>query len=359
MADFAVHLPINSVSFGQVSINLLREIKSRGLHPPIFPMGDVDLSTEEPDSEFSEWLDDGIKKSLPTHHRSTPLIKLWHLNPEGFQSYSDKTVFLTFYELDAPTPIELNISKNFTTVVTSRYTQEVFEEAGVSVHYTPLGFDKVNFKSTGKEYFKDGRIVFNVCGKFERRKHHEKVLQAWVKEFGDNPKYHLQCALYNKFMTPESNNSVLGKCFGGRRYSNITFLNWMSKNTLYNDFLNSGDIVIGMSGGEGWSLPEFHSVGLGKHAVILNAHVHKDWADEINSVLVEPSGKIDSHDGGFFQKGNLVNQGNIFDFDEEDFISACHKAIDRVKVDKKNEAGSLMRERFTYAKTLDDLMNLL
>jgi hypothetical protein len=60
----------------------------------------------------------------------------------------------------------------------------------------------------------------------------------------------------------------------------------MQSNETYNDYLNSGDIIIAMSGGEGWGLPEFHSLALGKHGVILNAHVYKDWANEENSCLV-------------------------------------------------------------------------
>ncbi len=54
----------------------------------------------------------------------------------------------------------------------------------------------------------------------------------------------------------------------------------MQKNSLYNDYLNSANIILGMSGGEGWGLPEFQSVALGKHAVILNATGYKDWATE-------------------------------------------------------------------------------
>jgi hypothetical protein len=359
MADFAVHLPINSVSFGQVSINLLKEIKSRGLHPSIFPMGDVDLSAEEDDKDFQQWLKENVEKSLKEHRRSTPTIKLWHLNHEGLQSYSDKTILITFYELDSPTKQELNIASNHTTVVTSKYTQSVFQEAGAEAHYVPLGFDNHNFKDTNKSYFKDGRMVFNLCGKFEKRKRHEKVLKAWVKEFGNDTKYHLQCALYNKFMAPEHNNQALGQALEGKKYSNVSFLNWMAKNSLYNDFLNSSNIVIGMSGGEGWSLPEFHSIGLGKHGVILNAHVHKDWANSKNSVLVEPSEKIKAYDGGFFREGDEINQGNIFDFNEDDFISGCHEAIKRVEANKVNEDGLLIQEKFTYSKTLDQLLDLL
>ena len=53
----------------------------------------------------------------------------------------------------------------------------------------------------------------------------------------------------------------------------------MPTNTAYNDYLNSGDIIIGMSGGEGWGLPEFHSVALGKYGIILNAHAYKEFIE--------------------------------------------------------------------------------
>jgi hypothetical protein len=105
----------------------------------------------------------------------------------------------------------------------------------------------------------------------------------------------------------------------------------MQKNNMYNDFLNSGNIILGMSGGEGWGLPEFQSVAIGKHAVILNAHAYKEWANENNSTLVEPNGKIEAYDGMFFHKDQPFNQGNIFDFDQNDFISACEKSIEKVK----------------------------
>ena len=82
----------------------------------------------------------------------------------------------------------------------------------------------------------------------------------------------------------------------------------MPKNETYNQFLNSGDVVIGMSGAEGWGLPEFQSVCMGKHSVILNATSYKDWANESNSVLVEPSGKVDAYDEVFFKKGSFKNQ---------------------------------------------------
>ena len=66
--DFSLNLPINSVSFGQVCVSLLREMHKRDMQPCLFPFGGtVDLSSQEPDKDFSSWLDSCIKKSLKEH----------------------------------------------------------------------------------------------------------------------------------------------------------------------------------------------------------------------------------------------------------------------------------------------------
>ena len=115
----------------------------------------------------------------------------------------------------------------------------------------------------------------------------------------------------------------------GRKFGNVMFLSFMRENKLYNDYLNSGDIIIGMSGGEGWGLPEFQSLCMGKHAVILDCSSYKDWANEKNSVMVKPSGKSEVYDNIFFKKGAEFNQGSIFTFNEDEFIAGCEEAIKR------------------------------
>ena len=62
-----------------------------------------------------------------------------------------------------------------------------------------------------KKYFNDERIVFNLCGKFEKRKHHAKIIKSWIKKYGNNPKYSLQCAVYNPFLNEEQNQQILNQ----------------------------------------------------------------------------------------------------------------------------------------------------
>ena len=114
-----------------------------------------------------------------------------------------------------------------------------------------------------------------------------------------------------------------------------------------------------MSGAEGWGLPEFHSVAMGSHAVVLNATSYKEWANKDNSVIVEPSGKVEAYDGVFFHKGAKFNQGNIYDYDEDQFIAACEEAIKRHESNPNNEAGEKIVSDFTAKKMVDSLLKIV
>jgi len=356
--DFALQLPVNKLSFGQVSICILQEIHKRGLEPSLFPINqDVDAYSLSPD--FIKWLKSCIDKGPRVHKKDNPVFLLWHLNASAMNSVSNKRVMLSFYELDAPTPSEVNIASGPDKLFfTADHSVKTFSNYGIKSELMPLGFDKYHFKKIDKKYFDDGRIVFNLCGKLEKRKRHSKVIKAWAKKFGNNKKYQLQCAVHNTFLQKEM-PSLINRILDNQRYFNIQFLPFMDKNVQYNDFLNSADIVIGMSGGEGWGLPEFHSVAIGKHAVLMGATGYEEWATDKNSIKVKPNGKISSVDGVFFQEGAEYNQGRIYDFDEDEFIAACEKAVERVESNPENTEGLSLQEEFTYKKTTDQILDSL
>jgi len=356
---FTLNIPINSVSFGQTSIAILRELYARGIEPHIFPIGPVDLSAQKNDDSFNNKVRTGLNSALLKHNRNMLTVKLWHLSG-GIESFGNSQVLITFYELDSPTKEEINACKNNTKVIfTSKYAQRTFEDCGVTnTAFIPLGFDSYSFYRKDKEYFKD-RTTFNLAGKFEKRKNHPKIIASWVKKFGNNPKYSLQCAIYNPFMSPEENKALLPQLTGGQRIGNITFCGVMATNEDYNDYLNSADIMIGMSGGEGFGLPEFQSVALGKHAVIMNAHGYKSWATAENSVLVNPSGKMPAYDGKFFVQNTPFNQGNIYDFNEEEFIAGCEAAIERVGKNKVNEEGLKLQTTHSIKTVVDKLLDVI
>ena len=349
---FALHFPFNKTSLGQCSNNIAREIYKKHIDTNIFHIGQPDHSMLEKEQDFVKWIIENSIKSEEQHCKKTPILKLWHI-AGSLESFSEKQYLYTFYELDSPTQRELNILKNQESVfVPSKHYADLFSSFGIKSSAIPLAFDSNSFYKTNVD-FNDSRIVFGLAGKLEKRKHHLKIINAWAKKYGNRSDVFLNCAIFNNFLKPEDQSAMISQALEGNRYFNINFLPWMDSQSDYNQFLNSNHIIIAMSGGETWGLPEFTSVALGKHCVGLKAHGYKDWMNEENSICITPNGKTPAYDNMFFREGQPFNQGNIFDFSVDEFLDACDSAIVKAKSNPVNESGLKLQKEFTWEKTTD------
>ncbi len=357
--NFACNLPLNSLSFGQTSLGILREIYKRGLAPCLFNIGNVDISAQKADNDFGLWLQSCINKALKVHNRDNPTIKLWHTN-QSLDGFSKKNALLTFFECDQLTDSEINILNNQNAVlVSSNYTKETFETYGVkNVKYCPLGFDAYNYRKLNRPYLGQDVISWSLSSKLELRKKTLKIIQLWVKRFGNDKKHQLNCLIFNPFMRPEDQQAMINQALGNQRIWNINFHPFQQTNELVNDFMNAQQIDLsGLSGLEGFNLPLLNFLCLGKWAVVLDAHVHKDYCDAENSILIQPSGMEVAHDGIFFHKGSPFNQGNWFSCSDEAIIDGMERAA--LKAHTPNPAGEALKDKFTYKNTVDIILESL
>jgi len=195
-------------------------------------------------------------------------------------------------------------------------------------------------------------------GKFEKRKNTSRIIEKWLKIFGNNPKYLLSCAITNPFLDKSIIQNEIIKITKGKVYNNLNFVPYMQTNSDVNEFINSIDIdLTGLSGGEGWNLPAFNATALGKWSVVMNATAHKDWATKENSILIEPSKLKDSDDGIFFKKGNQTNQGQFFDITDDEMESAIIESSSKAK--QPNPEGKKLQKQFAYSDTAETILKVL
>lgn len=355
--------PLNQVSFGNVSYNFLKEFYKLSISDPsfkisMFPIGEVKTSSfDKMNRDFAAWVQSIISNRYSQLSNDAVSLKLWHINGAE-KRISAKQVLYTFYELDQPTVAENAIvGVQDAAIFSSRHASKAFSSASSGRTYSvPLGFDE-DFFETKKTYMPD-KITFLLMGKFEKRKHTDKIVRMWVKRFGNNPKFQLNCSIINPFF----NHELMKKIIVGYRSMawNVNVLPYVATNSEVNDIINSCNIDLsGLSGAEGWGLPAFNATCLGKWSVVLNATSHKDWATEQNSVLINPSAKIEAYDGTFFNKGGDFNQGSIYDFNEDEAITAIEKAVALVEAGKVNEQGKLLRQTFTYEKSVSQIVSII
>ena len=358
MSKLIFKCPINNVSFGNVSVNLMRELFKREFSIGHFPIGNPEASVyDKLTKDFQEWLQTSINSRFKLLDKELPTLQLWHINGSE-NTITKNSNLITFYEVDEPTETEKNIVNLHDKVMfSSTYAEKIFKSVGCeNVCSIPMGFDP-DFHKTNKKYL-EGKIHFGLMGKFEKRKHTAKILKIWADKYGNNYNYQLSCCVNNPFMKPEQLNQLISDALGGKQYGNINFLPFLKTNSEVNEFLNAIDIDLGgLSGAEGWNLPSFNATALGKWSIVLNATSHKDWANDKNSILVEPSGKIPSYDGHFFHQGQPFNQGNIYDFNEDEVIAKMEEAEEKCKTE--NEEGLKLQKQFSYGKTVDKILEYI
>ena len=165
-----VEAPINSLSLGNVSFNIIRELFDRGYDVGIWPTGNVDLKAYDADEDLVKKIENGINNRYDYLSNKIPSLRIWHLN--GSESRKNPNQYLlTFYECNKPTDIEKKIyASQSETFFSSSCASDLF--GGV---FCPLGFDE-DFKETKKEYLND-ITHFGLMGKFEHRKNTAKIIQ--------------------------------------------------------------------------------------------------------------------------------------------------------------------------------------
>jgi len=345
-----VDAPLNSLSLGNVSYNIIRELIDKGHDVGIFPVsGKVDLGAYDIPDYLAAKINAGIENRFDYLSEDIPSLRVWHLNGSENRKNSRQYLY-TFYECNQPTDIERKLCNAQTkTIFSSSCSADMF-----GAEFAPLGFDK-DFFQTKKQYLQ-GVTHFGLMGKFEKRKHTGEIIRAWAKKYGNDNKYQLTCCITNPFFNDEEMNHLINSCLEGERYTNINFLPYLKKNAEVNDLLNAIDIdLTGLSGGEGWNLPSFNATCLGKWSVVLNATSHKDWATKDNSILIEPTSEIESEDGKFFMKGSPFNQGTFYSVTEDEMIGAMEEA--EKKVGQTNTEGQKLADKFTYSNTVDQILS--
>ena len=351
-----VNAPINGLSFGNVSVNILRELFKKNIDLVFFPIGDkAEMDAyDKIDPDFVKYLQAATNDRYSKISKDIPSLKLWHIFGSETR-YSKNQSLFTFHEVSEVTNLEKNLLKLQDNIfVSSNYTKNIFNLNGLdNVTHVPLGFDN-DFQITNKTYLQD-KIHFGILGKFENRKNTARIIKSWLKLFGNKPEYQLSCAITNPFLDKARFQNELLKVLEGKNYNNLNFVPHMQTNSEVNDFLNSIDIDLGgLSGAEGWNLPSFNASALGKWSVVINATAHKDWATKDNSILIEPSSLKDCYDDVFFKKGQSFNQGQFFDISDQEMDDAILKSLSYAKT--PNPEGLKLQKQFTYEKTVETIL---
>ena len=124
-----VNAPINGLSFGNVSVNILRELFKKNIDLVFFPIGDkAEMDAyDKIDTDFVKYLQSATNNRYSKISKDIPSLKLWHIFGSETR-YSKNQSLFTFHEVSEVTNVEKNLLKLQDNIfVSSNYTKNIFK----------------------------------------------------------------------------------------------------------------------------------------------------------------------------------------------------------------------------------------
>lgn len=184
----------------------------------------------------------------------------------------------SMFESNALPKLWVNILNSYydMVVVPDEYLVGVYKSSGVKIpiFVVPLGIMVENLLARPIKTTVNDPFTFGMSAGFWRRKNHIKILNAFGKKFGNDPKFRLR--LHGRF---GSYQKEVEKAVKDANFNNVELTNYPLSMQAYDDFMDSIDCYVFPSMGEGFSITPRETLALGKPCILSNNSCHKTICD--------------------------------------------------------------------------------
>lgn len=363
--------PIGTMSYGICGVNLLTSLHNLNKEVSLFP---ISGRIEKPANHHIEALEKALEKAK-TFDYNAPSLRLYHQFALQESIGKGLKTGYTFFELDKLQPHEVH-QLNYLDIVfsPSEWAKQVMINSGVTSQIEILnpGIDKQIFDNTQPANIttdQPNTTIFLSCGKWEYRKSHDVVLDAFNAAFTPNDNVLLITLCFNPIITNGFNGPEESKAW------EITYLN--SKmgqakkiNVINQRFETQSEIASIMkvvdcglfpSRAEGWNMPATEMLSLGKHCIMSNYSAHTEFAEKAGARLIQIEQLEEAYAPPFFPEG----KGNWAAYTQNSFdqfvelMREVHQEKQSGKLVENKQGRVLFTDIITWENSAKKLCSIL
>ena len=352
--------PINQLGYGIAGLNICKMLNQE-CRASLFPIGKPEVTNKE-DGEI---ISDMINRSVFFDYNA-PAIKIWHQHDMSSFVGRGTRIGFPIFELDSFTDVEQHsLSSLDKILVCSSWAKSIIlKEIDIKeedVHVVPLGVDKSIFKSQGLPTQENSPTVFFNCGKWEVRKGHDILINAFNMAFNQEDNVELWMMCENPFYTPSEQgeweslyeNSPIGA-------DKIKILKRVETQAEVYNIMSYTDCGVFPSRAEGWNLELLEMMACGKPVITTNYSAHTEFCTKENSMLVSIDELEMAYDVKWFD-GKVGSWASLGDKQIEEICSHM-RTIHSQKQNgtlKQNLAGIETARSFGWANTSKKIVEVL
>lgn len=347
--------PINTLGYGVASYNILRQLFKCDENVVLYTIGDP---------EFTDDIVMRTIKNQQDHSKEFPILKIWHQHdlhtlPEVLQN-TKPVVGFPIFELNKFDENEIKSIEYCDKIfVCSKWAKNIIVNNtrfhDKDVHVVPLGVDTNIFKPSQLKG-RNKTIFFN-CGKWEKRKGHDVILECFNAAFTHSDEVELWMMCNNPFIGQQNEEwrelyktSELG-------YKVKIIPRQISHQDVYN-IMTQSDCGVFPARAEGWNLELLEMMACGKQVIATNYSAHTEFCNENNSRLVSIDNMETAYDGVFFD-GKKGMWAEISNNQKEQIISHM-RDIHNAKQEGAlsiNQLGVNTANKFSWENSCQEVVN--
>lgn len=343
--------PINQLGYGQVGTNLVRTL-SEMTHLSLTILGIPELY--ESDEQIVRDAVDRCRL-LPF---DAPCIRLYHQKDMSYFLGRGVRIGFSIFELDKFNRYEQHHLKSLDKMfVASQWAKQIIVQNNLlqedDVYVIPLGQSIAVDPPVAR---RSGPTKFFTCGKWEVRKGHDKLIEAFCKAFGPNDDVELHMMCVNPFLNATQTNEWKRLYAESPMGHKVRFLPRVARHNQVIEIMKSMDCGIFLSRAEGWNLELLEMICCGKPVIATNYSGHTEFCNRENCMLVEMDQLVPAFDDFWFDGTG----GRWADLGERQIEQAIDH-MRKVHADRGvNMYGyTVTRQKFTWTNSAKRIVSII
>jgi len=355
MKKININCPINSTGYGITSFNIVKHLlKIPQIDISLFPIGS---SIEVNSKEDGELIKVAMNNS-EDYKYDAPCLKIWHQFDLASRVGQGHYYVFPFFEIDTLTNKEKHHLNGCDYIfVASEWGKKILQQNNIvkPIYVAPLGVDNTIFYEPNKIKVEQNNYVFFHIGKWEHRKSHDILLQAFDRAFDIDDNVELRLVPYNPFLNEQENNYWLKLVDSCKLKDKIKLFNKLP--TQYNlaEFIFYGDCGVFISRAEGWNNEIIECMSMNKPVIVTDYSAHTEYCTKDNSYLVKVDAVEPANDGKWFKGfGNWAKLGESQIEQTVEYMRYVYN--NRIE---SNSQGLLTAQEYSWNRTVNIINSTL
>lgn len=287
--------------YGVTSFNILKALtKNYSIH--LFPLGSPQVQSQQ-DKDLVVGC---IKTAQTSYSYKNPCLKIWHQYDLANRIGSGKYGALVFFEVDKMNELEINSMNNTDCIfVASKWAKKVLEDNNITtkIIVSPLAVDTDIFQTSSSTKENDSIYRFINIGKWEIRKGHDILVEAFNAAFTEKDDVELWMMNHNPFLNEEQNLAWQKLYNSSKLKDKIKFIPRVNTHKEVAQIIAQTDCGVFPARAEGWNNEILEVMAMNKPVITTNYSAHTEYCTTDNSYLIDIDKLVPAKDDHFFTNG--------------------------------------------------------